>query len=558
MDFNRRWSSILVGCALLLVLALIGALPPTGLAQDATPGAVTATQPLTDLAGVEPLPLTGDRQAEFEAYITEMLTTTTVPGAAVAVVQNGEVVYHQGFGVRELGVTRSVPPETLMMIGSITKPMTATMAATVVDDGELSWDTPVVDLLPEFAVADPALTERLSIRNAFCACTGLPQRDPEFLFTSSTLTPERLITSVREFPLTAPVGEQFQYSNQLFAIGGYAAAAAAEGETDLHDAYVSSMQQRLLEPLEMSRSTYGLDRVLASGNYAEPHGLDLAGQYHPVSLEDDQRYVTSVAPAGALWSSASEMARFVLMELDGGIAPDGTQVVSPSNLAATWEPQVTIPAPNNPDVPAEFVAMAQGYGLGWAVGEYHGQPLLWHSGATAGFSAQTVLLPDAHLGLVILTNGAGADFFNYAVQFRLFELLFDQPTTFNRAITAAIGATAQQRAQLQQQLGSIDPAAVAPYLGRYTHDVLGAVVITLGDAALILDAGEFRAELRPMHDPGTGETAYLSSDLPLSGVATVTFTGEAGAPVMTFTDPTTGEAYPFTFVGAGPQATPPA
>jgi CubicO group peptidase (beta-lactamase class C family) len=168
----------------------------------------------------------------------------------------------------------------------------------------VTWDTPVVDLLPAFAVADPELTRRLSLRNAFCACTGLPQRDPEFLFTSATLTPELLITSVQDFPLTAPLGEQFQYSNQLFAIGGYAAAAAAQGQTDLYDAYVRSMQRRLLDPLGMSRSSFGLDRVFASGNYAEPHGLDPAGAYHPVSLEDDQRYVTAVAPAGALWSNA--------------------------------------------------------------------------------------------------------------------------------------------------------------------------------------------------------------------------------------------------------------
>ena len=225
-----------------------------------------------------PLPLAGERLAAFEAYVSEMLAVTEVPGAAVAVVQNGEVVYQEGFGVRRMGESAPVTPDTLMMIGSITKPMTATMAATVVDDGMLTWDTPVVELLPTFAVADPELTKTLSVRNAFCACTGLPQRDPEFLFTSATLTPERLITSVRDFPLTAPLGELFQYSNQLFGIGGYAAAAAAaREETDLYDAYVAAMEQRLLDPLGMRRSAFALDRVFASGNYAEPHSVDLAG-----------------------------------------------------------------------------------------------------------------------------------------------------------------------------------------------------------------------------------------------------------------------------------------
>ena len=486
-----------------------------------------------------------------------MLAPTGVPGAAVAVVQNGEVIYQQSFGVRALGDDLPVTPDTLMMIGSITKPMRATMAATLIDAGVLTWDTPVVDLLPAFAVADAELTRRLTLRNAFCACTGLPMRDPELIFNSSTLTPERMIASLQTFPLTSGLGEVFQYSNQMFGAGGYAAALAATGGSreDLYDAYVEAMQERLLGPLGMRRSTFGLDQVFASGNYSEPHGLDPAGAYHPVSLADDERYVISVAPAGALWSSASEMARYLQMELAEGVAPDGTRIVSAANLEATWEPQVTIPA--NPNAPPEFNAMAQGYALGWVVGDYQGQRLLWHSGGTFGFHAQAALLPDADLGLVVLTNGINADLFKYAVQYRLFELAFDQPATFDPMVRAVIDANAQQAAGLQQQLEPLDPAAVAPYLGRYTSDVLGEVAIALGDGVLVLDAGEFQAELWPLPDPGSEAMTFLTTDLPLAGAATVTFQQDGDGPIMVFTDPGTGAPYVFTFAGtAGSAATP--
>ena len=201
--------------------------------------------------------------------------------------------------------------------------------------------------------------------------------------------------------------------------------------------------------------------------------------------------------------------------------------------------------------------MAQGYGLGWVVGDYRGQRLYWHSGETFGFHAQTAFLPDADLGLVILTNGIGADIFAYAVQFRLFELVFGQPETFDPVVTAVIAATAQQSTELQQQLGPIDPVAVSPYLGRYTHDVLGEVDVALHDGKLIFDAGEFRANLRPLHDAQTGETTYVTSDLPLSGMSTVTFAEEGKTPVMTFTDPTTGEAYVFTSIDRGGSAATP-
>src|SRR3954466_2156631 len=344
----------------------------------------------------------------------------------------------------------------------------------------------------------------------------------------------------------------------MFGIGGYAAAVAAEpGESDLLAAYVTAMRQRLLDPLRMDRSTFILDEVLASDDYAQPHGLDLAGAYHPASLADDERYVLTVAPAGALWSSATEMASYLQMELAGGITPGGTRVVSGENLEATWQPQVAMPALGGSDVPPEMATMAQAYALGWVVGDYHGQRLLSHSGGTSGFSAQAALLPDAGLGLVILTNGVNADFFKLEVQYRLFELVFDQPPADAPPPRGAIAATAQQSAELQHQLDNVDPAAVAPYLGRYTHDVLGEVEISMGDGTLILDAGGFRAKLQPLRDAGSEETTYLTSDLPLSGVATVTFSDEGGRPVMTFTDPSTGEAYLFTSVaGVGPAATP--
>jgi CubicO group peptidase (beta-lactamase class C family) len=416
--------------------------------------------------------------------------------------------------------------------------------------------------LPDFAVTDPEVTQRLTVRDAFCACTGVPQRDPEFIFTSSTLTPTRLVTSVRDFPLTAPLGEQFQYSNQMFAIGGYAAAAAVDPTTNLFAAYDTAMRQRLLDPLGMPNSTFSLEQVQATANWASPHGLDLDGAYHATSLEEDERHVLAVAPAGALWSSASEMARFVQMELADGVAADQTRVVSRTNLDATWQPQVSLPMPATgerpPDFPEELVTMSQGYALGWVTGDYYGQPLLWHSGGTFGYSSQVALLPEADLGLVILTNGINAEYFKLGVQFRLFELLFDQPETIGPAIDVAMAAEDEQIAALHPFFESVDPGAVAAYLGQYTHPILGDVTIAQGrEGTVLFDAGEFQADLRAFRDPQSGAVSYLTSDLPLAGVTTVTFTQEGGEPVMTFTDPTTGEGYIFTSVGtAGIDATP--
>jgi CubicO group peptidase (beta-lactamase class C family) len=528
-------------------------------ALPATPLAVPPAPPVADLAGVSPLPLTGERRAAFEAYAADAINRLGVAGASVAVVQGGEVVYAQGFGVRALGGTDPVTPDTLMMIGSVTKSMTSTMAATVVDDGWLSWDTPLVDLLPDFAVADPQLTPRLTLADAFCACTGLPRRDLELMFQFNDLTPDRLIAQVGELPLTAPYGQEFQYSNQMYAIGGYAAAiAAGAAPNDLSGGYQLAMRQRLLNPIGMQRSTFALAEVLASGDYALPHATNLDGQLQQVSPLVDQRFATSVAPAGALWSSARDMARYLQTELADGVAPNGTPVVSAENLARTRAPRAAIPA--QPGLPPLFAETGDHYAMGWVTGSYHGQPILSHSGGTLGFVSEVAFLPEADLGIVILTNGGqGAGTFNYAVQFHLFELLFDQSAEFDALLGPFLEAQTAQLGELRAHLGTVGPDAVAPYLGHYEHPTLGDVEVALRDGKLVFDAGEIRSEMRPQIDEAGQVVSYVFTDPPLAGPTPVTFRqDDDGRPevVAVVEDEGGATTYVFTFMEPGLAATP--
>jgi CubicO group peptidase (beta-lactamase class C family) len=499
------------------VSPLLAAGHPAARAQVETPGEDVAATPVAtpqaravaDLTGVTPLPLTGERLATFEAYIATNLAAAGVPGAAVAVVQNGEVVFLQGFGVREIGQSAPVTPDTLLRIGSVTKSFSSLLTATLVDAGRLSWETPLVDLLPAFAVADPDLTPRLTARDAFCACTGLPRRDLEFIISAHELTPERLIAGMAELPLTAPYGEKYQYSNQMVAAGGFAAAVADGGSLhDLGHAYAIALRERVLNPIGMPRTTLDLTDVLAGDDYAIPHAADVTGALQPLPLLDDDTWLVPVAPSGALWSSASEMARYVQTELGHGVSPDGRRVVSTANLERTWQPSVALQA--GPGTPPDMAAFAGHYALGWVLGAYGGQRLVWHSGGTLGFISLVSFLPEADLGVVILTNRTGtASPFTYAVQFRLLELLFDQPAAFDALLEASLAGAAQGRADLLAHLGEIDPAAVTPYLGRYANPELGEVTLLLQDDSLIWQAGAIRSQLLPRVDDDGAVTGYL-------------------------------------------------
>ncbi|HKG26642.1 MAG TPA: serine hydrolase domain-containing protein, partial [Thermomicrobiales bacterium] len=343
----------------------------------------------TDLTGVAPKPFRGELVTQFEAYVEDLLARTQVPGTAVAVVQDGKVVYARGFGVKERGGSDPVTPATLMMIGSTTKSMTTMMMATEVDDGLMRWDEPVIDILPSFAVADPELSRTITVRNLVCACTGVPRRDLELIYNAGELTPEKVIESLRGFEFYTKFGEAFQYSNQMVATGGFVAAAAAGGRYgDLGDAYAAELRERVLNPIGMTRSTLSFADVEADSDYAIPHGLRLDYEYVPMAVTTES-FVEAVAPAGGIWSNANEMARYVLTELNHGVAPDGTRVVSTANLEETWTPQVAVDAETS-------------YGLGWLVGKYKGLKLIAHGGSTFGFTSDLAFLPDSGVGIVVL------------------------------------------------------------------------------------------------------------------------------------------------------------
>ena len=518
----------------------------------AQPPGMPAASP-SDLAGVKPLPLTGERRAAFEAYIADALYRFSVPGAAVAVVEGGNVVYLNGFGVKEIGSTRPVTPDTMMMIGSITKSMTTMLAGSLVDAGRLTWDTRIVDLLPQFALGDPDLTSRLTVRDAFCNCSGVPGLNIELYFQKAPRTPEKVVTALAHVKPTAGYGQQFIYTNVLIGTGGYGLGVAnGGGSADLGLAYDLALRERVLGPIGMERSTFDPETVLAYGDYALPHAVDLSGDLRPLPLTSE-RGLIPYRPAGALWSNAREMSRYLQTELARGIAPGGTRVVSSETLEATWKPGISVP--NYYGGPPQMAALMTRYGLGWGSGEYQGLRVISHTGGTGGFTSEIAFLPESDLGIVILSNSLSLTpiplAFEFAVELRLFEILFDRPAEFDAELAAQAKTLATT--QPSRNLGQVNPAAVAPYLGRYGNPELGDVSLSLRGSRLVLDVGELNTELRPLAASGA-ETVYLLHDPPLSLFsevyqAVVSLAGGSSEPRVTITVPAsvTGPEQEFVF-----------
>jgi erythromycin esterase-like protein/CubicO group peptidase (beta-lactamase class C family) len=477
--------------------------PSTPAPTAAVPAPTAAPSPPLplDLSKVTPKPFDQRMRAELEAYITTLMRRQQVPGASVAVVQDGKVVYQQGFGVRQLGKPNPVTPATLMMIGSTGKSMTTMMMATVLDEGKMRWDTPAISILPTFAVSDSSLTPKITMRHLVCNCTGVQRRDIEMFFPSRPHTAEDMIQKLRTFSFAGTFGEAFQYSNQMVATGGYLAArAASPSPSNLYDDYVAQMQQRVVDPIGMTSTTFSFDKVRADPNRATPHSrrVDNSLVALPLTLEET---LAPVAPAGGSWSNVQDLGRYLITQLKEGVAPDGRRVVSANNLKLTWQPQVQA-APN------------AWYALGWGVGTYKGAHLLNHGGGTSGFTSDLTFLPDANLGIAILSNVQNNTTFIGAVRSRVLELAYGLPMKAD-ASYAQRTAQAQQaiRDQLAQFPPHLDLAAVAPYQGVYTNPELGEVMLALKDEKFVLDTGTFTTELR-----SAGKGTYLFWDSPLVGL----------------------------------------
>jgi CubicO group peptidase (beta-lactamase class C family) len=399
--------------------------------------------------------------SEMRSFLRSAMAEMRVPGAAIAVVQRGRIVFAEGFGIRRIGSSEQVRPETQFMIGSSTKPLTTLMMARLVAAGNFDWNTPVTKLLPEFALADADLTRRLEMRHTVFASTGMPRRDLDLVFKFKGVTPEQRLSEMREMKPTTGFGETFQYSNYLVAVGGYAAARSFRPQGSLDDAYKRAMGELVFDPLGMSRTTFDEPGCEA----ASPHSTDFDGKgvlLDPVM----ERFANSIAPSGAAWSTVIDMAQYLLIELDGGKLPAGHEFLPEEAIQARWSGGIKI---ND----------KMSYGLGLLRNDEEGLDVLSHGGNTLGFSADLYFLPKEGIGAVVLTNLRAANLFLAAAHRKVFELLFDAPPKAEKMIAAAAqderDAVTARLARVKTDSASL--ARLEKLVGEYDSRELGPLVV---------------------------------------------------------------------------------
>jgi CubicO group peptidase (beta-lactamase class C family) len=374
------------------------------------------------------------------------------------------------------------------MAASNTKALTTLLLAELVDAKKLRWDEPVTEAYPAFKLGDAATTRQVLIQQLVCACTGVPRQDFDRMFANGQRdTAEAAMRRLATMQPTSKFGEVFQYSNQLAAAAGYIAGMIAVPDTEMGKAYDEAIQQRVLDPLGMTRSTFDFAKAMQDDNYARPHDIDIDGKLVVGGIKRDYTIIP-LRPGGGLWTSAHDLSQYVMMELAKGMLPNGQRLVSEKNLLQRRVPNVTVS--ENLD-----------YGMGLEIETIAGVTVVHHGGSVGGYKSDMFWLPDYNVGAVILTNSNHGTALDNAFLRKLMELLFDGKSVADGQIKAAAATNAEAIRETQKDLREkriqipADPAVAAKLAGSYRNEELGLITITLDGKDVVLHDGYLQSRM---------------------------------------------------------------
>jgi CubicO group peptidase (beta-lactamase class C family) len=420
---------------------------------------------------------------DLDAYVAASMKTFEVPGMAVVIVKDGNVLVAKGYGVRQLGDPTPVDEYTMFGIGSNTKAFTTAALATLIDEGKLSWDDPVYQRLPGFVMYDPYVSHEMTIRDLLTHRSGMGLGEGDLLFwPPSTYTREDIIYKLRFMKPASSFRSHYAYDNLLYMTAGQ----IIPGVTGISwDDYV---RQRIFGPLGMTHSTVTNAGFKPGDNFASPHAR-VEGKLQVIPLE----VLDNAGPAGSVNSGAADMARWVQLQLNRGrfINREG-RLFSEQRSKEMWSPQTILPT-NDPPAPlAGLKANFEDYALGWALRDYHGRKLIGHTGGVAGFVSRVMLVPEENLGVVILTNAEEDGAFD-AILYHVLDYYFRLPSTDWIANFKKLKQTQEKDAAetMKKAAGARDRNSkpslpLEKYIGVYNDAWYGPITIRMEKGGLVI------------------------------------------------------------------------
>ncbi len=422
---------------------------------------------------------------ELREHATAELERWQVPALELTVVQNGETLLAEAFGLRNVEQNLPATPTSLFHHGSTGKAFTGVLAGTLVDAGLLEWDRPVREYLPDFRFHDAAISDRVTLRDLLSHRSGLARHEFAWLANPS-LSRAELVRRLRYLESPLDLRTTFSYSNLAYVTAGHLIG------TVTNSTWETQMRERVLDPLRMEHTVTSVDEAQAR-EHAQPYGpLVTEGLEDGTRRPIPWRRSDQIAPAGQMISCAVDMAQWLRLQLGDGEL-DGTRIISAEALDRTKRISTPLDAPGqDPDI--HFY----GYGFGWMIGTYRGRRLVWHNGGIDGFKTDIVLLPDDGIAVSASCNALDTNM-PLAVVFHVADVLLGaEPKPWSENLLAA--QRDQPKPPEPAVVTDTQPAhPLSDYAGTYEHPGYGTLQVEAGVSDLEVRLGELDLPARYRH-----------------------------------------------------------
>ena len=317
----------------------------------------------------------------FQPMFDQARQHYALPGLAMAVVEDGQVVYQHTAGERRIGTGEAIDENTLFKIASNSKAMTAALLARLVDRGALRWDDPVIRYLPQFRMHDPWVTEHMQVRDLLIHNSGLGLGAGDLMLwpEPNAFTRQDIIAGLAHLKPVTSFRSGYAYDNLMYVVAGEVAARAGGKPYD------QLLREEVFVPLGMQRCQVGAWSVAAVGNVAQPHARRDGRNVVTQPDADTSPDLASMA-AGGIRCSLRDMTRWMQVLLDPAQVPGW---LSDAQRRALWTAHMPMPigARQRQWDNAHFAA----YGYGWRLSDLDGQWKVGHTGTLSGMYSSRLL-----------------------------------------------------------------------------------------------------------------------------------------------------------------------
>jgi len=426
---------------------------------------------------------------QLDEYYRRVLADWDLPGMAIGIVYDGQLVFSRGYGVKEIEKTATPDANTLFAIASNTKAITATIIGMLVDEGLLGWDDKVNDHLPYFALSNPWLTSQATIADLLSHRIGFGTFSGDLIWYRSNKSAEDIIRRVAHLPLAHEFRAGWGYSNLMYIVAGEII------ETVTGKSFEENVRERILKPLGMTRTIIQLEDLQRMGNFASPHAR-INNRNTVIEWVDWEE----VAATGGVISSINDMSRWMIFNMNRGVW-NGDTLLSATQFNRIFTPH------NNFVVDHtrinDFDRNFRAYALGWGLADYHGRFIAGHTGAYDGMISEVRMLLKDRIGVIVLTNGAKSPI-GPITNYTLETLLGKSPRDWSALRLPA----AQREFQEDERVTAIRNARIhntQPWLplekfaGAYKSAIYGNIYVKLSD-------GNLRLEFE--HSPGLSASLH--------------------------------------------------